>query len=283
VGRIVKGKGEIDEELLEELEEVLIGADLGVPSTMQIISQLREQADQGKLQYAEEIHDGLRFSLEEILKKAENKMNIEAHDPSVIMVIGVNGVGKTTTIGKLAWKFQKQGKKVTLAAADTFRAAAGEQLEVWAQRVHAHVIRHQSGADPAAVVFDALQAAKAKGSQVVIVDTAGRLHTKTNLMEELKKMKRVISRDIPSAPHEILLVIDANTGQNGISQARLFHQALGVTGLVLTKLDGTAKGGVVINIVKEFGLPIHYIGIGEQLDDLREFDSQQFVAAIFEE
>ena len=283
VERLVKGRGKIDENLLEELEEILIAADLGVSPTMQILSRLREQTARGELREPEQIRDALKSALEGILKRAEGRLELEGSEPFVILVIGVNGVGKTTTIGKLAWNLRNQGKKVLLAAADTFRAAASEQLEIWAQRVQADLIRHQAGADPAAVVFDALQAAGPRGAQVIIVDTAGRIHTKNNLMEELKKIKRIIAREIPSAPHEVLLVLDANIGQNSISQTRFFHEALGITGLVLTKLDGTAKGGVVVNIVEEFGLPIRYIGIGEQMDDLREFNAQQFVAAIFDE
>lgn len=282
IERILKGKGKIDELLLEELEEVLIGADLGVSSTLKIMGQLKEQVARGELRHPEQIREALRSSLEGMLRRAEGKLSVDSFDPFVMMVIGVNGVGKTTTIGKLARKLRDQGKEVVLAAADTFRAAAIDQLEIWSQRAQADLIKHQPGADPAAVVFDALQAARARRAQVVIADTAGRLHTQTNLMEELKKIKRVMAREVPEAPHEVLLVLDANTGQNSISQARLFHQALGVTGLVLTKLDGTAKGGVVVNIVEEFGLPIRYIGIGEGVEDLQEFDPEQFVAAIFE-
>ncbi|MBI2878066.1 MAG: signal recognition particle-docking protein FtsY [Candidatus Tectomicrobia bacterium] len=282
VERVLRGKGKIDDLLLEELEEVLIGADLGVSSTLKVMGQLKEQVARGEIRRPEEIRDVLRASLQEILKRAEGRLRVEPFNPFVIMVIGVNGVGKTTTIGKLAKKFRDQGKDVVLAAGDTFRAAAIDQLEIWSHRARVDLIKHRPGADPAAVVFDAIQSAKARGAQVVIADTAGRLHTQTNLMEELKKIKRVMSREIPQAPHEILLVLDANTGQNSISQTHLFHQALGVTGLVLTKLDGTAKGGVVVNIVDEFGLPIRYIGIGEGVEDLQEFDPEQFVSAIFE-
>lgn len=282
IERILKGKGKIDEGLLEELEEVLIGADLGVSSTLKIMGQLRDQVARGELGHPDQIREALRSSLEGILRRAEGNLIVDSFDPFVMMVIGINGVGKTTTIGKLAKKLRDRGKGVILAAGDTFRAAAADQLEIWSQRAQADLIKHQSGADPAAVVFDALQAAKARGAQVVIADTAGRLHTQTNLMEELKKIKRVMAREVPQAPHEVLLVLDANTGQNSISQTHLFHQALGVTGLVLTKLDGTAKGGVVFNIVEEFGLPIRYIGIGEGVNDLQEFDPEQFVAAIFE-
>jgi fused signal recognition particle receptor len=218
-----------------------------------------------------------------ILQTNGYALNRPDQGPYVIMVVGVNGVGKTTTIGKLAWRYVQQGEQVLLAAGDTFRAAATEQLEIWGGRVGADVVKHKSGADPSAVVFDALKAAQSRGAQIVIADTAGRLHTKINLMEELKKMKRVMTKVIPGAPHEILLVLDATTGQNALSQAKTFHEAIGVTGIVLTKLDGTAKGGIVTAIVGELGLPVKLIGIGEGMEDLRDFEPEEFVGALFDE
>jgi fused signal recognition particle receptor len=216
-----------------------------------------------------------------ILRQQENPLDISSANPFVIMVIGVNGTGKTTTLSKMAQKFKGQGKSVLLVAGDTFRAAAIEQLEIWGQRVGCEVIKHQSGSDPSAVVFDALKAGKARGSDIIIVDTAGRLHTKVNLMEELKKVKRVMAREVPNSPHEILLVLDATTGQNAISQAKMFNRELGVTGIVLTKLDGTAKGGILVSLSDELKIPIRYIGIGEKADDLREFNARDFVDALF--
>ncbi len=279
--RIVRGKREITPEILDEIEELLISADLGMSTSQTVIDYIKQELKYRELKDYLSIKNGIQERLLQILGTNHNGLNLTAA-PAVIMVLGVNGGGKTTTIGKLAYRYQKQGKKVLLAAADTFRAAAVEQLKVWGQRSGAGVIGYQTGADPAAVVYDAAAAAKARGADILIIDTAGRLHTKKNLMEELKKMKRVVGRCIPGAPHETLLVLDATTGQNAIIQARQFHQDLELSGLVLTKLDGTAKGGVAIAIVNELDLPIKLIGVGEGLDDLQDFEAQEFISALFE-
>jgi len=281
IDQLIAGKRKIDDSLLEELEEILITSDIGVKTTHQLLGKVTEKVQRKELEDADQLKKALQEQIFLILNRQEKALDISAARPFVIMVIGVNGTGKTTTISKMAQKFKGQGKSVLLVAADTFRAAAIEQLEVWGQRVGCEVIRHQSGSDPSAVVFDSLKAGKARGSEVIIVDTAGRLHTKVNLMEELKKIKRVMARELPSSPHEILLVLDATTGQNAISQAKMFDQELGVTGIVLTKLDGTAKGGILISISDELKIPIRYIGIGEKVDDLREFNSRDFVDALF--
>lgn len=273
----------IDEELFEELEEVLLQADVGVNTSLRLIEQMRAEVKTRKISDSAQLRDILKEQLHEILSVANVSIGLPAQGLGVIMVVGVNGVGKTTTIGKLAYRFRQEGKKVLLAAGDTFRAAAIDQLEIWGQRVGVEVIKHREGADPAAVVFDALQAARARKADLLIVDTAGRLHTKVNLMEELKKVRRVIEREYPGAPHEVLLVLDATTGQNAVSQARLFTQATGVTGIVLTKLDGTAKGGIVVAIASELQIPVKFIGIGEKLDDLKEFSASEFVEALFAE
>ena len=278
---LILGKKVIDQELFDELEEVLIMADVGPAFAHDLIGKMREQVGRRELDKPEHLRKVLRDTMAEILVKNEAPLAIPADGIYTIMVVGVNGTGKTTTIGKLARLLKEEGRQVLLAAADTFRAAAAEQLDVWAQRAGIPLVRQEAGADPAAVVFDAVNAAKSGRAQVVIVDTAGRLHTKVNLMEELKKMKRIMGRELPGAPHEVLLVLDATTGQNAVSQARLFRDEIGVTGLVLTKLDGTAKGGVVVRIAAELGIPIRYIGIGEKLDDLRAFNSREFVDAIF--
>lgn len=284
VGRIdtlLLGKKQIDADTLEELEEILITADIGVATTVELIRTLEGRLKRNELQDGGAIKKALQ---EEILARLEQyaaPLDVSSARPYVIMVIGVNGVGKTTTIGKLASRYTGEGKKVLLAAGDTFRAAAAEQLEEWGRRAGVDVIRHKDGSDPSAVVFDSCKAAVARGCDILIVDTAGRLHTKVNLMEEMKKIRRVMSRELPGAPHETLLVLDAATGQNAISQARLFKEAAGVSGVVLTKLDGTAKGGIVVAVSNEFQLPIRFIGIGEQADDLRPFDPEQFVRALF--
>jgi len=281
IDQLVAGKRKIDDSLLDELEEILITSDIGVKTTHQLLNQVTEKVKRKELEDADQLKKALQEQMFLILNRQEKALDTSAVRPFVIMVIGVNGTGKTTTISKIAQKLKGQGKSVLLAAADTFRAAAIEQLEVWAQRVGCEVIKHKSGSDPSAVVFDALKAGKARGSDVIIVDTAGRLHTKVNLMEELKKIKRVMARELPNSPHEILLVLDATTGQNAISQAKMFDKELGVTGIVLTKLDGTAKGGILISISDELKIPIRYIGIGEKVDDLREFDARDFVDALF--
>ncbi len=280
---ILLGERVISQNLFEELEETLIMADVGPVFTYELIEKMKEQAKRNKLGDAEILRKVLRDAITDTLRKSEAPLQIPTNELFTIMVVGVNGTGKTTTIGKLANTLKKDGTSVMLVAADTFRAAAIEQLEVWSQRVNAPLIKQKTGADPSAVVFDAIVAAKARKADAVIIDTAGRLHTKVNLMEELKKMKRIIERDLPGAPHEILLVLDATTGQNAVVQAKIFNDEIGVTGIILTKLDGTAKGGVIIGIARELNIPIRYIGIGERLDDLKIFKSAEFVDALFEQ
>ena len=274
---------EIDRNTLDDLEATLIGTDLGSATTQEVLGKLREKADRKQIKNVEELKRLLKEELLAILDGANSRpVNRVEGTPEVILVVGVNGTGKTTTIGKLAQVFRSQGKNVLLCAADTFRAAAIEQLEIWGQRTATEVIKTKAGGDPAAVLFDALQAAVARKTDYVVVDTAGRLHTKTSLMAELEKMRRTAQRIIPGAPHETLLVMDATTGQNGLQQARLFTQSAGVTGIVLTKLDGTAKGGVVVAICRELGLPVRYVGIGEKAGDLLPFDPNEFVNSLFE-
>jgi len=281
VDRVLFGKKEIDAETLDELEEALVTADLGVATVMRLVDEIREKVSRKELVRPEALREHLKAAIREILVAEEARPAPEGVRPWVIMVVGVNGVGKTTTIGKIGARFRREGKRVILAAGDTFRAAAIEQLEIWGDRIGAQVVRHQQGSDPAAVAFDAVEAGKARNVDVVIVDTAGRLHTKRNLMEELKKVRRVIGKALPGAPHEVLLVLDATTGQNAVSQARLFHEAVGVDAIALTKLDGTARGGVIVAICDELKIPIRYIGIGERVEDLRPFDAQGFVDALF--
>ncbi len=278
----VSGRKEIDADVLEEVEYALITADIGASTTAEILERIRQRVERHQLGDAAEIKTLIRDHLLEILEAAERPLPQVAQPPAVIFVVGVNGAGKTTSIGKLTRCLQLEGRSVLLCAADTFRAAAIEQLEVWAQRTGADLIKQQTGADPSAVAFDAVQAAKARKVDYVIIDTAGRLHTKANLMAELEKMRRTVSRVIPEAPHEVLLVIEATTGQNGLEQARKFTETSAVTGIILTKLDGTAKGGVVVAISRELNLPIRYVGVGEQLDDLLPFDPPQFVASLFD-
>lgn len=280
--RVFLGKREIDEELLEELEEILFTSDLGVKASQELIELVREGVARKSLGNPEQLKAALKEKIIEFLSIEEP--DPEEHQVSellVIMLIGVNGVGKTTTIGKLASLFKQQGRNVMLAAADTFRAAAVEQLTIWGERVGVDVIRQNEGADPSAVVFDAVSAAVSRKTDVLLIDTAGRLHTKVNLMDELKKIHRVAGNKLPGAPHQVWLVLDATTGQNAISQAEMFHKALGLDGIILTKLDGTAKGGIIVGISKQLGIPIRYIGIGEKIDDLRPFDASDFVEAIF--
>jgi fused signal recognition particle receptor len=274
---------EINRGTLDDLEATLLGADLGTTTTEQVLSTLREKADRKQIKDVQELKRLLKEELLAILNSA-NTTPVQKVDgtPEVILVVGVNGTGKTTTIGKLAQSFRSQGKNVLLCAADTFRAAAIEQLEIWGQRTGTEVIKTKPGGDPAAVLFDALQAAIARKSDYVVVDTAGRLHTKASLMAELEKMRRTAQRIIPGAPHETLLVMDATTGQNGLQQARLFTESAGVTGIVLTKLDGTAKGGVVVAISRELGLPVRFVGVGEKAGDLLPFDPKEFVGSLFE-
>jgi fused signal recognition particle receptor len=278
----VSGRKEIDAEVLEELEYALITADIGSKTTAEILERIRERVARHLVGDAAELKGLIRQYLLEVLEATERPVPQVAEPPAVIMVVGVNGAGKTTSIGKLTRRLQSEGRSVLLCAADTFRAAAIEQLEVWAQRTGVDLIRQQPGSDPSAVMFDALQAGKARKIDYVIVDTAGRLHTKENLMAELQKMRRTAARVIPEAPHEVLLVIEATTGQNGLEQARKFTESSEVTGIILTKLDGTAKGGVVVAISRELGLPIRYVGVGEQLDDLLPFEPATFVASLFD-
>jgi fused signal recognition particle receptor len=283
LARLLLGKKEISPELLEELETQLILADIGINATQDILKQLTEGIARKQLSDGETVYDALKLRLKYILEKNTQPLSPTTEDgsPFVILMVGVNGAGKTTTIGKLARQFQSQGKKVMLAAGDTFRAAAIEQLCVWGERNGVAVISQQTGSDSASVIYDALQAASARNIDVLIVDTAGRLHTQDNLMEELKKVKRVLHKQNPSAPHETMLVLDAGIGQNALMQAREFHGAIGLTGLTMTKLDGTAKGGILFAIANELAVPFRYIGVGEGIDDLKPFDATEFVDAIF--
>ncbi|HAS1069432.1 TPA: signal recognition particle-docking protein FtsY [Enterobacter cloacae] len=277
---LFRGK-KIDDDLFEELEEQLLIADVGVETTRKIIANLTEGASRKQLRDAEALYGLLKDEMGEILAKVDEPLNIEGKTPFVILMVGVNGVGKTTTIGKLARQFEQQGKTVMLAAGDTFRAAAVEQLQVWGQHNNIPVIAQHTGADSASVIFDAIQAAKSRNVDVLIADTAGRLQNKSHLMEELKKIVRVMKKLDEDAPHEIMLTIDASTGQNAVSQAKLFHEAVGLTGITLTKLDGTAKGGVIFSVADQFGIPIRYIGVGERIEDLRPFKADDFIEALF--
>lgn len=279
VERLAKGRI-VDDRLLDEFEELLIMADVGPQAADAITGALRQKVREEKIKNEQDLKEAFKEEVRKILKEG-HKVMCAGENPYVILTVGVNGVGKTTTIGKLARRFTDHGFSVTVAAADTFRAAAIEQLEIWADRAGANIVKHRSGADPAAVAFDAVASAKSKNIDVVIIDTAGRLHTKTNLMEELKKIKRVISKEKPSAPHEVLLVIDATSGQNAINQAKIFNEAVGVTGIALTKLDGTAKGGIILAINKELDIPVKLIGVGEAVEDLQDFEPGEFVEALF--
>jgi fused signal recognition particle receptor len=281
IEEVISGRKQIDADLLEELEYTLIGADIGVTTTNEILDRIRERVDRKLVGDSGELRGLIREYLLEVLQANDRPLAHLVEPPAVIMVVGVNGAGKTTTIGKLASHLKAEGHTVLLCAADTFRAAAIEQLEVWGERTQTRVIRQKTGADPSAVMFDALQAAKSGKTDYVIIDTAGRLQTKTNLMAELEKMRRTAGRVIPDAPHEVLLVLDATTGQNGLEQARKFTETSGVTGIVLTKLDGTAKGGVIVAIARELGLPIRFIGVGEKVEDLLPFDPEAFIDSLF--
>ena len=285
---LLLGKKEIDEELLEELEEILITSDIGVRTTIALIEKVKERVERKDLIHPDELIHALQSEILAFLNVPSKPVNISNNKPHVIMMVGVNGVGKTTTIAKLSDRYIKQGQRTLLIAADTFRAAAVEQLEIWGDRVGAEVIRDKryemkpdAKVDPSAVVYDGIQAATSRGVDVVLIDTAGRLHTKVNLMEQLKKISRTVAGQIPNAPHEILLVLDATTGQNAISQTQLFHEAIQVTGIVLTKLDGTAKGGVAVGLCHNFKLPIRYIGLGEKTEDLQDFNADAFAKALF--
>ncbi len=279
---VLLGKKEIDPELLDELEYTLITADIGVRTVTEILESIRQRVDRHLVNDPAELRQLIREHLLGVLESGGSPLNWPASPPAVVLLVGVNGSGKTTTTGKLAAQFRAQGKSVLLCAADTFRAAAIDQLEVWSRRSGADIIRQGAGADPSAVLFDAIQAARARHTDILLADTAGRLHTKSNLMAELEKMRRTASRLVEGAPHEVWLVLDATTGQNGLEQARRFTESAGVTGLILTKLDGTAKGGIVVAIARELNLPIRYVGVGEQADDLLPFDAHQFIDSLFE-
>jgi fused signal recognition particle receptor len=278
----IQGKKVIDADLIDELEFTLISADIGVGATEEILGRIRQRVERHQLHDAEALRGLIREHLLEILQASERAPAVVAEPPAVVLVVGVNGSGKTTTIGKLAQRFKNEGRSTLLCAADTFRAAAIEQLEIWGERTGTAVIRQSPGSDPSAVLFDALKAARARKVDCVIVDTAGRLQTKENLMAELQKMSRTARKVIPDAPHEVLLVLDATTGQNGLEQARKFTETSGVTGIVLSKLDGTAKGGIVVAIARELNLPIRYVGVGEKVDDLLPFDAEKFIESLFE-
>lgn len=281
INSMLKSFTKIDENLFEELEEILIRADVGVATSCKICDLLRQKVKEEGIKDPSLIHGALHEIVSEMLT-GEQELNISTK-PSIMLVIGVNGVGKTTTIGKLASKFQSEGKKVILAAADTFRAAAIDQLEIWADRAKCDIIRQEEGSDPAAVIFDAISAAKARNADIIICDTAGRLHNKKNLMAELAKINRIINRELPNADKEMLLVLDAGTGQNAVNQAREFQNATGITGIILTKLDGTARGGIVLAIKDELNIPVKFVGVGEQIDDLQPFDAESFADALFAE
>jgi len=281
IEKLIIGYADIDDDLLDELEETLIMSDVGVKTTERLMADVRKGIKKKDINTPEDLKPFLAEKISEILSTGSDETRIASAGPTVLLVIGVNGVGKTTTIGKLAAYYKEQGKSVMLAAADTFRAAAIDQLQIWGDRTGVPVIRHEEGSDPAAVAFDAVKAARARSIDVLIIDTAGRLHTKSNLMEELKKINRVIQREIAEAPHETLLVLDATTGQNAIRQADLFQKAAAITGIVLTKLDGTAKGGVIIGLKSELSMPVKWIGVGEGVDDLRPFIAKDFARALF--
>lgn len=281
IDNLIKKFTKVDEELFEELEELLISADIGVNTTEEILEELRDTVKENRIKDPEEVKSELLSILKRLIGEHE-PLNISTK-PSVILVIGVNGVGKTTSIGKIAAELKSEKKKVVVAAADTFRAAAAEQLTIWCDRAGVDIIKQGAGADPASVVYDAINAAKSRSADVLIIDTAGRLHNKKNLMDELAKIDRVISRELPDAAKETLLVLDATTGQNAVHQAKEFKEASKITGLVLTKLDGTAKGGIVISIRKELGIPVKFIGVGEKIDDMKHFDAKEFASALFEE
>src|SRR3972149_1447023 len=278
IGSLVLGE-KIDEAFLDELEEALISSDAGAQTASAVLADLKERFQRNDLSSPAQVRERLKQILFETVSSSFSPFSLTS-SPYTILMIGVNGTGKTTTIGKLAHRLRHEGKSVILAAADPSRAAASEQLSIWGERAGIPVIKHREGADPGAVVFDAVSAARARAADVLIVDTAGRLHTKSNLMEELKKVKRIMSREIPGAPHEVLLVLDANTGQNALVQAKMFNEALGITGIVLTKLDGTAKGGIVFAISRELSIPVKFVGIGEAIEDLRDFDPKEFVEAL---
>ncbi|ACB84949.1 signal recognition particle-docking protein FtsY [Natranaerobius thermophilus] len=280
IEKLLTGK-KIDEEFFEELEDILISADVGVDTTLKIVENLRQRIKEEKIKDSETVNQVLKDEMKDMLMQKDKSLTPQEGTPKVSLVVGVNGVGKTTSIGKLAYKHKQEGKKVVLAAGDTFRAAAIDQLQIWGDRVGVDVIKHQEGADPAAVVYDAIQAGRARNADHLICDTAGRLHNKKNLMEELKKVSRIIEREIGTPPHDVYMVLDATTGQNALSQAKLFSEVTPVSGIILTKLDGTAKGGIVLALANEMEIPIKYIGVGEGMEDLQDFDPDQFIDALF--
>ncbi|NLT20846.1 MAG: signal recognition particle-docking protein FtsY [Syntrophomonadaceae bacterium] len=281
IDTLVKSSRKLDDDFWDELEEILIEADVGVPTSLELVKNVKTAAKKNKINEPEQVTALIRDEIKTLLETNENRLLINEYQPSVILVVGVNGAGKTTSIAKLAYRFKNENKKVLLAAADTFRAAAIDQLQIWADRIGVDIIKLQEGADPGAVVYDALNAARARKTEVLIIDTAGRLQNKTNLMKEIGKLRKIIEREIPGAPHEVLLVLDATTGQNAISQAKIFEEVTGVSGIILTKLDGTAKGGIVLAIAKELEIPVKLVGIGEGLEDLRDFSAEAFAAALF--
>ncbi|MGS0764189.1 signal recognition particle-docking protein FtsY [Syntrophomonas curvata] len=280
---LVRSNKKLDEDFWEELEEVLIEADVGVATSVELVSRVRESARKKKISDSSEVMALIRDEVKTMLEAHNSSLVMNSGGMTVILVVGVNGAGKTTSIAKMAYRFKKENKKIVLAAGDTFRAAAIDQLQIWADRTGVEIIKHQEGSDPGAVVYDALNAARARKADVLIIDTAGRLHNKANLMKEIGKIRKIIEREIPEAPHEVLLVLDATTGQNAISQARIFEEATGVSGIILTKLDGTAKGGIVLAIAQELKLPVKLVGLGESMEDLRDFSAAIFTAALFEE
>ncbi len=280
---LVKSSKKLDEDFWEELEEILIESDVGVNTSVELVSRVRESARKKKIKDSSEVMALIKDEVKKLLESQDVPLNINHEGLTVVLVVGVNGAGKTTSIAKIAHRFKNENKKVILAAADTFRAAAIDQLQIWADRVGVEIIKHQEGSDPGAVVYDAMNAAQARKADVLIIDTAGRLHNKANLMKEIGKVRKIIEREIPAAPHEVLLVLDATTGQNAINQARIFEEATGVSGIVLTKLDGTAKGGIVLAIAQDLKLPVKLVGLGESLEDLRDFSAEIFAEALFEE
>lgn len=283
INDLVKISRKLDDDFWEELEEILIQADIGVNTSLKLVEKVRQSARKQKKTDSSEVMELIAAEVGEMLKTDHNALNLSPEGLTIILVVGVNGAGKTTTIAKLAYRFKSENKRVILAAADTFRAAAIDQLQIWADRVGIDLIKHQEGADPGAVVFDAVNAARSRKADVLIIDTAGRLQNKTNLMKEISKIRKIIEREVPEGPNEVLLVLDATTGQNAVSQAKIFLEATGVSGIVLTKLDGTAKGGIVLTIASELDIPVKLVGIGEKMDDLRDFEAETFARALFEE
>jgi fused signal recognition particle receptor len=283
ISRAIVGRSRVDDDTLDAIEEALIESDMGVDTTLKVIDALEERVSKDKYMSKEELTSMLREEIGALMEDSEKNFDLEAAKPYVILVVGVNGVGKTTTIGKLARKFTAEGKKVMLGAADTFRAAAVDQISVWAERAGVDIVKQQMGSDPAAVAFDTVKSAAAKGADVVLIDTAGRLHNRIDLMNELTKIRNSVRKAVPTAPNEVLLVLDASTGQNAFQQAKEFARATDITSLALTKMDGTAKGGVAVGLVDQFGIPIRWIGVGEGIDDLKDFDSEEYVAALFDE